>query len=166
MLFGVEKTGKVKEEIEKVLKKYNAFWRYSGKEREPHALLTSGLHSDGYFDFPYLFFQEPRIVPELAQLLVKKLQKEVDLSPVTVVVSSAMAAILLGYEVAKVLGRKFAYCEKEQGKQVLKRFDPQPDEKILQIEELITTLKTTKQVTEAIRGKNPEVEFLRDSQEK
>jgi orotate phosphoribosyltransferase len=146
--------------IKQILKAYS--WRYSGKSGEPHALLASGLHSNAYFDLSYLFFKEPRKVPVLAQYLVKKLEKEFDLSSVTVVVSSAMTAIVFGHEVAKVLGVKFAYCEKEGEVQRLKRFSLGNNDVVLQIEELITALKTTRQVTETVKSNNPQVEFLKD----
>ena len=132
-------------EIERFLKKQGAFWQYSSKRREPHAVLTSGKHSDGYFNLSAVF-QDPKAVDFLASALVKKLERKVDLSEVTRVISSAMAAILLGFKVAEILGVKFAHCDKINDDQALKRFDLEDNEVIIQIEELITTLGTTKKL--------------------
>ena len=155
-----EFTDKLAIEVEKFLVKRGGIWKYEGIG--PHVLLTSGMHSGWFFDISYAICEDPRGAEFLAELLVRKLKKEIGdlLSKATRVVSSAMAGIILGHEVAKKLGIKFAYCDKEGNDQVLKRVSLKDNEVILQIEELITTLSTTQKVTRAILRNNPKVEIL------
>jgi len=148
-------------EIEEFLRKIKGIWEHS--EGGPHAELTSGKHSGWFFDVSYAFSEDPRRVEFLAQLLVNQLKKQLGslLTKATRVISSAMGAIIFGHEVAKVLGIKFAHCDKINNQQVLKRVQLKNDEIILQIEELITTLSTTKKVTSAILTNNPNAEILK-----
>jgi len=139
-----------------------AFWMYGGKG--PHALLTSGLHSNGYVDCSQVLKHT-----NLRDILIERMIEEI-LLPVTgskievdYVISSSMAAIAAGDGAATYLGGLvFVYAEKINGVQKLKRFEIPNKARILQVEELITTLKTTRQVTQAILEKNKNVEFVRD----
>ena len=146
--------------VEKFLIEREGIWKY--EKGGPHVLLTSGLHSGYFFDISHAICEDPQGAEFLAELLVMKLIKEIGdlLSKATRVVSSAMAGIILGHEVAKKLGIKFAYCDKEGNDQVLKRVSLKDNEVILQIEELITTLGTTQKVTKAILRNNPKVKIL------
>ena len=139
----------------------NAFWTYNG--RGPHALLTSGKHSDGYIDCSkVLKFTNLRDI--LAQRMVEEVLFPIigGFIEVDYIISSSMAAIPFGDGVATYLGASFIYTEKVGGVQRLKRFDISSRAKILQVEELITTMKTTRQVTNAIIEKNKSVEFVKD----
>jgi len=138
-----------------------AIWTYRGKG--PHALLTSGKHSDGYIDVSQVLkFTNLRDI--LAQRMVEEVLLPVTSSKIEIdyVVSSSMAAITAGDGVATYLGATFIYCEKVSGVQKLKRFDIPSGAKVLQVEELITTMKTTRQVTNAILKSSKDVEFVRD----
>ena len=141
----------------------NAFWIYNGKG--PHALLVSGRHSDGYIDCSQVL-KHPNLRDTLAERAVEEvlLPNIADANKVVIdyVVSSSMAAIPFGDGVATYLGTSFIYTEKVGGVQRLKRFDISSRARILQVEELITTMKTTRQVTNAIIEKNKNVEFVRD----
>ncbi len=155
-----DSTDRLAIEIEKFLIEREGIWKY--KEGGPHVLLTSGLHSGWFFDISYAIFEDPQGAEFLAELLINKLKRELGnhLSKATRVISSAMAGIILGYEVAKKLGIKFAHCDKKENGQILKRISLKDNEVILQIEELITTLSTTQKVTNAILKNNPKVEIL------
>ena len=140
----------------------NAFWIYNGEG--PHALLVSGRHSDGYIDCSQVLkftnlrdILAERMVEEILLPNIAGAKIEIDY-----VASSSMAAISAGDGVATYLGATFIYCEKASGIQKLKRFEIPDGAKILQVEELITTMKTTRQVTNAIIEKNKSVEFVKD----
>ena len=153
--------GYKQEDYIELFKICNAIWMYNGKG--PHALLTSGLHSNGYADCSQVLkFSNLRDI--LAQRMVEEVLLPVTGSKIEIdyVVSSSMAAIAAGDGVAVYLGVIFAYCEKVSGVQRLKRFDIPSGAKVLQVEELITTMKTTRQVTKAVISKNKKVEFVRD----
>lgn len=148
---------------EEILNQCDAIWMYQGKENEPHAILTSGKHSDGYINLNAVL-QFPNLCQILAKQLVQKWIDEWWRAPyenVDVVVSSTFAATSLGEEVAKQLGAMFVFTEKDGDQQKWSgRFELPKGAKILQTEELITTLITTRKVKEAVLTSNPEVEFL------
>ncbi|MCD6085711.1 hypothetical protein J7J41_01840, partial [bacterium] len=120
-------------------------------------------HSDGYIDCSkVLKFTNLRDI--LAQRMVEEVLFPIigGFIEVDYIISSSMAAIPFGDGVATYLGASFIYTEKVGGVQRLKRFDISSRAKILQVEELITTMKTTRQVTNAIIEKNKSVEFVKD----
>ena len=141
----------------------NAFQIYNGKG--PHALLVSGRHSDGYIDCSQVL-KNPNLRDTLAERAVEEvlLPNITDANKVVIdyVVSSSMAAIPFGDGIASYLDLTFVYTEKVDGVQKLKRFEVPSKARILQVEELITTMGTTRQVTNAIIEKNKNVEFVRD----
>jgi len=162
----VEAAKKIAEEIEralieKILIEKNAIWTFKVMPNEPHALLASGKHSDGYINLNAVL-QSPQLCETLAKKLVSKLMNHgITKEHVDVVVSSSFAAITLGHEVARQLGVDFVFTEKEGEEQKWSgRFEIPQGSRILQVEELITTLSTTEKVKKAILEKNPGVKFL------
>jgi len=159
------KVGKIKDSYLTWFKICEAIWLYDGRApEEPHALLASGKHSDGYINcrqilkftnLTYIFAR--RIVTEKLSAYYRRIDY---------VVSSSMTAITFGNAVATYLRKIFIYTEKENGIQKLKGFDIPNGARILQVEDLITTLKTTRQVTQAVLEKNKNVEFVRDEKGK
>ena len=148
-----------------VFKLAEAIWLFNQSSNSPHALLTSGQHSDGYVNCSQVL-KFPNLKNFLAQKLIEKLQsfQPIEKGSIDYVVSSSMAAITLGDKVASILSAAFAYTEKVNEIQKLKRFEIPDGARVLQVEELITTLKTTRQVTQAIQENNPTLEFLRDKE--
>jgi orotate phosphoribosyltransferase len=109
-------------------------FRDTGALLEGHFILRSGLHSRLYFQCALALQQMP-IVERLGAELAAKVRH---LSPVTVV-SPAMGGLVLGQEVARQLGIRFIFVEKEEGKLVLRRgFKIAPREKILVVEDVVT----------------------------
>jgi orotate phosphoribosyltransferase len=109
-------------------------FRESGALLEGHFVLRSGLHSRQYFQCA-LALQEMRTVEKLGAELVGKAR---DLGVATVV-APAMGGLVLGQEVARQLGVRFIFVEKEQGKLALRRgFKIAPGEKILVVEDVVT----------------------------
>ena len=139
----------------------NAIWMHNGNPQGPHTQLVSGLHSDGYINCSEVL-KHTNLKIILARRLIEKLRQEKTLWKwnFDYVISSSMAAITIGDTVATLSGASFIYTEKETGKQVLKRFKIPEGAVVLQIEELITTLETTRKVTNAILY-NP-VDFVQD----
>jgi orotate phosphoribosyltransferase len=145
----------------------DAAWVHDGDPSKPHAELTSGLCSNGYFDCPRVL-QHPNLNEILANQLVRKLS-EVSLGKlgrVDWVVGSAYAAITFSYEVARILGAIHGFVEKDPadpaGKRMFwRRVTIPAGSKVLQVEELITTSGTFREVRRAIEEGNGEpVEFL------
>lgn len=143
--------------VENLLRQCDASWFYEGKNNEPHALLTSGKHSDGYINLNAVLQ-----FPNLGEILAEQMKyKLMDVWPIDAVVSSSFAAITFGQELARQIGAIFVFTEKEGQEQKWSgRFELPKGAKILQVEELITTLITTRKVKEAVLTSNPEVEFV------
>lgn len=109
-------------------------FRESGALLEGHFVLRSGLHSRQYFQCA-LALQRMPVVERLGAELAGKVRS---LGAVTVV-SPAMGGLVLGQEVARQLGLRFIFVEKEQGKLALRRgFKIAGGEKILVVEDVVT----------------------------
>lgn len=109
-------------------------FRDTGALLEGHFILRSGLHSRQFFQCALALQQMP-IVEKLGQALADKVR---GLGAVTVV-APAMGGLVIGQEVARQLGIRFIFVEKEDGKLVLRRgFKIAPGEKILVVEDVVT----------------------------
>ena len=101
---------------------------------EGHFILRSGLRSRQYFQCA-LALQHMPTVEKLGAALAEKVRA---LKPSTVV-APAMGGLVLGQEVARQLGLRFIFVEKEEGALVLRRgFKIAPGEKILIVEDVVT----------------------------
>jgi len=109
-------------------------FRDAGALLEGHFVLRSGLHSRQYFQCALALQQMPE-VEKLGQALAEKVRP---MGPITVV-APAMGGLVIGQEVARQLGIRFIFVEKEEGKLVLRRgFKIERGEKILVVEDVIT----------------------------
>jgi len=109
-------------------------FRQTGALLEGHFILRSGLHSRQYFQCA-LALQEMPIVERLGGALAAKVRP---LGAATVI-APAMGGLVIGQEVARQLGLRFIFVEKEDGKLVLRRgFKIAPDEKVLIVEDVVT----------------------------
>jgi orotate phosphoribosyltransferase len=108
-----------------------------------HFLLSSGWHSDTYF-------QCARVLqyPDLARELGRQLAQHFDPLGCDVVVSPALGGILLGHEVARALGRRFIFTERVGGEMTLRRgFTLEKGEKAIIVEDVVTRGTSTREVT-------------------
>lgn len=134
----------------------DAGWIYQGEPSpaKPHAELASGLCSNGYFNCRKVMCY-PRLAEILAIQLYRKLRDKI--TP-DVVVGSAYSAITFSYEVARTFGVPHFFVEKDpsdfQGKKMIWKEEIPAFSRVLQAEELITTLGTTQEVCRAINEKN------------
>jgi orotate phosphoribosyltransferase len=113
-----------------------------------HFLLSSGLHSDTYFQSA-LVMQYPAVAGELAQELGARIRKVVP--AIDVVVSPALGGIVIGQEVGRAIGTRAIFCERVEGKLTLRRgFSIAPHEKCLVVEDVITTGLSTREVVEVV----------------
>jgi orotate phosphoribosyltransferase len=109
-------------------------FRQTGALLEGHFLLRSGLHSRQFFQCALALQQMP-IVEKFGAALAAQLKP---LGAVTVM-SPAMGGLVIGQEVARQLGLRFIFAEKEDGKLVLRRgFKLAPGEKCLVVEDVVT----------------------------
>lgn len=132
--------------VEELLVEYNGLLK-------GHFCLTSGLHSDTYFQCAKLY-EHPKAVEELGKKLAQKLTDiEFD-----TIISPAIGAIIIGYETAKQAGKRFLFVERKDSVLQLRRdYRLKKDEKVIILEDVITTARTIKETTEAIKEFEPEI---------
>ena len=127
------------------------FFDYHGDPLAPHAELTSGLCSDGFINCR-LVLCNPAWVALIASRLVE-LAKMCDVGKPDWVVGSAYSAIVLSYEVARLMGAKHGFVQKSETDpktMVWPNLSITEGATVLQCEELITTSGTRAKVRDAI----------------
>ncbi|WP_343067216.1 orotate phosphoribosyltransferase [Desulfurispira natronophila] len=116
-------------------------FKETGALLKGHFLLTSGKHSDSYLQCARVM-QYPRKGQQLCSELAAKIEDEID-----VVLAPALGGIRAGHEVARALGARSIYAEREHGQFTLRRgFVLQPGERVLIVEDVITTGGSVKEV--------------------
>ena len=118
-----------------------------------HFCLTSGLHSDEYFQCAKLY-QYPEYTEKIGQMLSQKLSDiEFD-----TIIAPAVGAVIIGYETAKQCKKRNLFVERKDGIMQLRRgYKLSKGEKVVIIEDVITTARTIKETIEAIKEFEPEV---------
>ncbi|MDH5174857.1 MAG: orotate phosphoribosyltransferase [Elusimicrobiota bacterium] len=121
-----------------------------------HFRLSSGLHSGKYLQCA-LVLQYPDLAEKLCRELASRL--EVRGAKIDAVVSPAIGGIVVGQEVAKVLGGRAIFCEREEGKMKLRRgFKIEKGERVTVVEDVITTGGSVKEIMEIVRKMGGKVE--------
>lgn len=122
--------------------------RDTGVLQEGHFRLTSGRHSDRYMQCARLFEY-----PDKSALLCAELGKRYAKDGVELVVAPALGGVILGYEVARALGARNIFAERQEGKMTLRRgFGVQPGARVLVVEDVITTGGSVREVLSLVRG--------------
>jgi orotate phosphoribosyltransferase len=128
-------------------------FRDTGALLEGHFILRSGLHSRQYFQCALALQQMP-IVERLGAALAHKVHS----LGATTVVSPAMGGLVIGQEVARQLGARFIFVEKEDGKLVLRRgFRIPTGEKILVVEDVVTRGGRVQETIDIVRANGANV---------
>jgi orotate phosphoribosyltransferase len=123
----------------------------TGAYLQGHFQLTSGLHSAEYLQCAQVL-QHPEAAGKLGRLLAEELQRAVH-ETIQVVVSPALGGLIIGHEVARSLGTRFIFTERDAAskKMVLRRgFTIEPGETAVVVEDVITTGGSTRDVVEVI----------------
>lgn len=130
-------------------------FRAAGALLEGHFILSSGLHSPVFFQ-KNAVFMDPARTERLCRALAEKARAE--FGRIDVVVSPAVGAIIPGYETARHLGAKAMFVEREQGRFQLRRgFTIAPGERVLMVEDVVTTGLSSRECLDAIRGQPGEL---------
>ena len=123
-------------------------FRKSGALLEGHFILRSGLRSRMFFQCALALQQMP-VVEKFGKVLTDKVR---GFGAVTVI-SPAMGGLVIGQEVARQLGLRFIFAEKEIGKLALRRgFKISPEEKILIVEDVVTKGGRVKETIDIVRA--------------
>jgi orotate phosphoribosyltransferase len=123
-------------------------FRAAGALLDGHFRLSSGLHSGGYLQCA-LVLQHPRDAEALGRGLAERVRS----SGVDVVLSPAMGGIIIGHEVARALGVRAIFAERQDGRLTLRRgFALRPGERVLVAEDVLTTGLSTRETIEVARA--------------
>jgi len=133
-------------------------FRSTGAYLSGHFRLTSGLHSPAYLQCARVL-QHPRNAEDLGSRLAQAIAALVQLEPVDVVASPAIGGLIIGHEVARALGTRFIFAERDtSGKMTLRRgFEVTPGETAVVVEDVITTGGSTREVIESLRARGARV---------
>lgn len=128
-------------------------FRRVGALLDGHFRLTSGLHSTGYLQCA-LVLQHPREAETCGAAIadrVRRLDAQVVLSP-------ALGGIVIGQEVARALGVRAIFAERQDGTLTLRRgFTLAPGERVLVIEDVVTTGGSTRETIAVARAAGAQV---------
>ncbi len=112
-----------------------------------HFLLSSGLHSEQYLQSA-LVLQQPDIATKLCAALADKFKN----SGIEVVIAPALGGVFVSHETARALGVRALFAERVSGELTLRRgFTIKPEERVLVVEDVITTGKSTKETIEVVK---------------
>ena len=118
-----------------------------------HFLLSSGLHSDVYFE-KFQVLQYPGHVETLCQMLAKRFEKD----DIDLVVGPTTGGIIISYEVGKNLGTRAIFAETEDKGRVFKRgFKLSPGERTLVVDDVMTTGGSLKEVVDLVEKHKGEI---------
>ena len=125
---------------------YLNIFRETGALLEGHFVLTSGRHSPSYFQCAKVL-QHPQYLSMFSQ----KISDHFESLDINTVISPAVGGIVIGTDVGRVMGKCTIFAERENGKMTLRRgFTIKPGEKVLVVEDVITTGGSVKEVMNVV----------------
>lgn len=123
-------------------------FRQTGALLEGHFQLSSGLHSSVYLQCA-IALQSTRVAIEFGAAIADRFRDR----EIETVASPAIGGLVIGYEVARQLGVRFIWTERENGIMTLRRgFALRAGERLLVVEDVITTGGSTRDTIEALRA--------------
>ncbi len=128
----------------------------SGALLEGHFVLSSGRHSAQYLQCARVLMNGAR-AGRLASALTRKLPDHIR-NRIDVVVSPAMGGLIIGHEMGRVLGVDALFLERPTGVFELRRgFRLEPGQRVLMVEDVVTTGLSSREAIEAVRREGGEV---------
>ncbi|MEO7453815.1 MAG: orotate phosphoribosyltransferase [Fimbriimonadales bacterium] len=120
----------------------------SGAILKGHFLLTSGRHSDTYFE-KFRVLEQPGVLSEVCGELASRF----DASEIDVVAGPTTGGIIIAFEIGRRLGKPALYIERENGKRALRRGAVlQPGARVLVVDDVFTTGTSVVEVVELLRS--------------
>lgn len=130
-----------------------AKFKSTGALLEGHFILSSGLHSPLYLQCA-IALESTRSAAEFGAALAGQFAG----SQIETVASPAIGGIVIGYEVARQLGLRFIWTEREHGRMTLRRgFQVRAGERVLVVEDVITTGGSTREAMAALAAAGAEI---------
>lgn len=121
-----------------------------------HFVLSSGKHSANYLQCARVLMN-PERAARLAIALAQKLPRDIR-AAVEVVVSPAMGGVIIGHEMGRALNCDALFVERPQGTFMFRRgFALKPKQRVLMVEDVVTTGLSSRQAMDAVRAEGGEV---------
>ncbi|HVS20710.1 MAG TPA: orotate phosphoribosyltransferase [Pyrinomonadaceae bacterium] len=121
-------------------------FKSTGALLEGHFILSSGLHSAMYLQCA-IALQSPAVAEKFGAAIAQQFRNDT----IETVASPAIGGLIIGYEVARHLGARFIWTEREAGRMILRRgFSARAGERVLVVEDVITTGGSTRDTIEAL----------------
>jgi orotate phosphoribosyltransferase len=128
-------------------------FRRSGALLDGHFRLSSGLHSTGYLQCA-LVLQHPQHAEALGRAIAERTRA----LRATVVLSPALGGVVIGHEVARALGVRALFVERQEGVLTLRRgFMIAESDRVLVIEDVLTTGGSTRETMQVARAAGGQV---------
>ncbi|HHE31788.1 MAG TPA: orotate phosphoribosyltransferase [Chlorobaculum parvum] len=125
-----------------------AMFKSSGALLDGHFKLTSGRHSNSYFQCAKVLQY-----PEYLSAICSEIASQFRDSGITTVISPAIGGIVVGTEVGRQLGLKTIFAERKEGTMTIRRgFSIDPSEQVLVVEDVITTGGSVVEVMELVKA--------------
>ncbi len=123
-------------------------FKKSGAYKQGHFKLSSSLHSGVYLQCAFIF-QDPVVSMRICGALAEKFKAD---KP-DVVIGPAMGGIIFAYEMARALGARAMFTERnDEGKMAMRRgFIVSPKNRVLIAEDVLTTGKSVKEVMDLLK---------------
>ena len=136
------------EESLKILRETNALL-------EGHFILSSGLHSPSYVQCAQLM-SKPIKAAKICTSLSAKIKKNFE--NFDLILSPAMGGVVIGYEMGRLLNKETSFSERVSGKLQLRRdFVIKKNQKVLIVEDVITTGKSSLECSKIVSDFNAKV---------
>lgn len=134
-----------------------ALFKERGAVLDGHFLLSSGLHSPRYVQCARVLM-DPALATRLGTDLGRALEGALGGARPDAVVAPALGGVLVAHEVARAFGCRGLFTERQDGAMTLRRgFELGPGEKVVVVEDAITTGKSTREVIDAVRARGAEL---------
>jgi orotate phosphoribosyltransferase len=128
-------------------------FKSAGALLEGHFILSSGLHSSAYLQCA-IALQMPAVAAEFGAGIAEQFAG----ARIETVASPAIGGLVIGYEVARQLGARFIWTEREGRQMTLRRgFSLSKGERVLVVEDVITTGGSTRETIDVLRAHGAEV---------
>jgi orotate phosphoribosyltransferase len=127
-----------------------AVFESAGAVLHGHFILTSGLRSPVFLQKARVFMHADK-TETLCRALADRIRAE-DLGPIDYVVGPAVGGIIPAYETSRHLGAPAIWVERENGVFKLRRFEIEPGDRVVIIEDIVTTGLSIRETVESLKA--------------